>query len=27
MIKALKTLKSKAKEIFFKNVVMREGKD
>jgi len=27
MIKALKTLKSKAKEIFFKTVVMREGKD
>jgi len=27
MIKALKILKSKAKEIFFKNVVMREGKD
>jgi len=27
MIKALRTLKSKAKEIFFKNVVMREGID
>jgi len=27
MIKALRTLKSKAKEIFFKNVVIREGID